>query len=985
MTRKVSSEDFRTNYTMSSTRPDLKFADNSDERQYYRKYANLPPKNAGTFRVIDHNNSDYFTVLDEDADLIADNIYKTQLVIKEGQGGKVRYVTIAPQVFLNNVLKFIILDKHMKLEVYNNKSFELLVAASPGLLEPLSNYYGVNLEGMILDCSNPIIAALKVTSGNPKKVGVSCVDLSNSTIQVAEFEDNDLFSNLESLLIQLGVKEVLVPSNYSQDDDEHIKLFQVLNKVNNIVISPAKSSTFKNADIEQDLGKILVLKNDQEELNVGLVLASKNINSVDFNLSLSCTNALIVYLQLLNESDNSFTIDQYNLSAYMKLDLSTMKALNIFPNTTIAQPLANAQNSTVTSLFGLLNKCKTAAGSRLLSQWLKQPLTNVSLIRERQELVEMLMNDTNLRVYLSKDFLPKIPDIKKLMKKISTGLKKTSSNENKKLEDVVRLYQLVVILPNLIEMLKTVCEENEQIAPYVTKYWLDPITLKHESLLTFQELVDTTIDLTPLETVSDLNTDFNVKPEFDEGLVGIHDQLQSTKRSIKDLHEEVSEDLNIEIEKKLKLEQHIQHGWCFRVTRNDSVVLRNTDKKYTQLQTVKAGVFFTCKKLQGLAELYNKLNHEFNTKQREVIREILDITMTYQQILLKLSLDLAHLDVLTSFANVAVMAPTTFARPVLHQLAASTDSPEFKEREIKLGQSRHPLLEIQDDVTFIPNDVKLSNAEKSFAIITGPNMGGKSTFIRQVGVIALMSQIGSFVPAEEDNARPEVPVFDAILSRVGAGDSQLKGLSTFMIEMLETSSILATATHNSLVIIDELGRGTSTYDGFGLAWSILEHLIAEIKCFALFATHFHELTKLATIYSSVDNLHVVAHVETENEDDITLMYKVEPGISDKSFGIHVAELVKFPQKIISMAKRKASELQEEEEQDCKKSKLSQEEIATGTNLLKDVLKEWRAQCYDEVTQKCNTTSEEAVSKLKELAKIHSLENDNFVKEIMETL
>ena len=921
---------------MSSTRPDLRFSDAGDERLYYRKFAQLPPKDASTIRVMDHNNRDYFTVLDEDADMIADNIYKTRLVIKTSNAH--RYVTISPQVFYNTVLRFCLIENHLKVEVYHSKTFELVTMATPGNLESIANEYGINLESA--DFLSPMVAAVKFTPA--KKIGVGLVDLLNSSIQLCEFEDNDLFSNLETLLLQLGVKEIIVPSNYDPHEEtgDAVKLFQVLDRIGNIVVTSVKSSLF-NKEVEHDLARIV------EGENIELVLASKGINAIDFPLSLACCSALLHYLEL---SSGEFSIDKYNLSDYMKLDTSTTKALNIFPASN------NYTKPNVSSIFDLLNKCKSLAGSRLLSQWLKQPLTSVSDITDRHELVELLVNDTSLRVFLTQDWLPRVPDVKRLLKKIANGVKKSSGNENKKLDDVVRLYQLVIVVPELLSML------NDN--PLILKYWTEPIQKAHKSLIKFQELVETTIDLSPLDSSDLLHNDFNIKPEFDESLVKTNNQLEATLSDIKQCQVDASDDLNLEVDKKLKLEKHQNHGWCFRVTRNDSNVLRN-NSKYQQFQTVKAGTYFSTKELRTLALQYQKYSDEYNSKQRELIREILSISLTYLLVFMPFALTLAHIDVIVSFANLSVFAPTPYVRPIIHGLN------DKESRTLKLKDARHPVLEVQDDINFIANDVAMSPG-KQFSIITGPNMGGKSTYIRQVGVIALMNQIGCFVPAREG---AELPVFDAILSRVGAGDAQLKGLSTFMIEMLETSSILATASANSLIIIDELGRGTSTYDGFGLAWAILEHIIKEKECFTLFATHFHELTQLADKYPLVQNLHVVAHVE--QADDITLMYRVEPGVSDKSFGIHVAELVKFPAKIVNMAKRKADELGG----DGKRSKCTPEEIQQGIEKLKGVLIKWREQCYD--GSKCTTDPDTAISKLREM--VQPINDDKYVHEIMSQL
>ncbi|EDK47517.1 conserved hypothetical protein [Lodderomyces elongisporus NRRL YB-4239] len=967
-----------------SSNIDIKFSGTGNEKLFIR---NLKGKNANDIRFIDHN-KEYYSCLDSDAELIADEIYKTRSVLKTQNG--VTYITMSTQVFFN-ALRLTLLEKQLRVEVYNSRTYELICKGTAGNLDALVLEYGVDFE--FRDCSNPSIAAVKIV-GESNKVGVCLIE--EDIIRLCEFEDNDLLSNLEGLLVQFGVKEVVVPNLGEK------RLMLVINKISNIVVST--STQFNTKYIEQDLVKLLAhgdeageagevgndaisnndnnSSNNNNNNNLEMAFSAKGIKMTEHPISLSCCNALISYLGLLEEqtdlsTSRAYHLEKYDLLSFMKLDSSTLKALNVFPE---------FKSTTISSIFELLNKCKTAGGSRLLSQWLKQPLTLVDEIEERQTLVALLINDSTLRVSIQ-NALTQIPDIKRLLKKLTIAMMK-NGNENKKLEDLVRLYQIVLVLPELIEALT----DKDKI---VDKFWLEPIKKLYSALLKFQELIETTVDLKGLH---DLHSNFDIRPEFDASLVEINEKKTEAMDRIKQLHLDAADDLNMDVDKKLKLEMHQIHGYCMRLTRNDSVVLRN-NRKYIEIQTVKAGVYFTTSEFRKQAQVYTHSCEEYNHKQRELIREVISISLTYLSVFTKLSLDLSHLDVINSFANAALLAPTTYVRPKMIPL-------DSEKRVVNVKNSRHPLLEVQEDVEFIPNDISIGS--KFFNIITGPNMGGKSTYLKQIATLALMAQVGSFIPAddlreeeeeeekeeaaaaaaaksgENKNGAPTLPVFDAILSRVGAGDSQLKGLSTFMIEMLETSSILATATRNSLIIIDELGRGTSTYDGFGLAWSISDHLIQVKKCITLFATHFHELNQLAKKYPlEVENLHVVAYVE--NQDDITLMYKIEPGVSNKSFGINVAEMVNFPEKIIKMAKRKAEELEDmkgdgngnvsgnEDGGNGKKLRGNRDELWLEVENLKKVLKEWRGK---------DLNAEEAPAELKRLLERNS---SAYVKELINSL
>ncbi|AMD18511.1 HBL391Cp [Eremothecium sinecaudum] len=907
---------------MSSVRPELKFSDVSEERGFYRRFFKLPKKVSKVMRIVDRG--EYYTIIGQDAVFVAENIYHTTSALKDFRVDStlaqqvdepLKYITISPQV-ISALLKTCLLEQGFKIEIYD-KSWKLLKSASPGNIDQVEDLMSISLESSI------VLAGIKFQLNAQEGhcvLGVSFVDSSSYEIGMFDIVDNEVYSNLESFLIQLGVRECLLPDvrNNESMSSELRKMNTVMDRCG-CIVTFLKSGEFTSKDVESDLVKLC-----GDDLAMSLPNYSQ--------LSLSACNALLRYLELPQDvsKEGKYKLVKHSLAQFMKLDSSAIKALNIFTQGPSAAPSVSSttgygNGGKITSLVQLLNKCKTNAGVRLLNEWLKQPLCDYTEIQKRHDLVDYLVDQLELKSMLRDDYLPLVPDVRRLTKKL---------NKNGNLEDVLKIYQFAQRIPEINGLLKDNLQElpeQSRIKELVTQTWLEPLEKHIQPLQKFQEMVETTVDLEAYEETNE----FMIKVEFNEELARIRSALVDLKDKMRSIHLETAEDLGFEPEKKLKLENHHVHGWCMRLTRTDAKALRQ-HKKYVELSTVKAGIYFSTKEFKQIAEEIAELQQEYDKQQSSLVKEIITITISYTPVLEKLSIVLAKLDVLCSFAHVSSYAPIPYVRPTMYDI----DDPN---RKTKLIESRHPLIEVQDDITFIANDIIMERGAGEFLIITGPNMGGKSTYIRQAGVISLMAQIGCFVPCTS----AEIAIVDAILCRVGAGDSQLKGVSTFMIEMLETASILKNATSNSLIIVDELGRGTSTYDGFGLAWSISEYIAKEIKSFTLFATHFHELTTLAEKYSNVKNMHVIAHIEEgpQKSDDITLLYKVEEGISDQSFGIHVAEAVHFPQKIVKMAKRKATELDElqRDSEALKKLKCSPEQIAQGTEALTSLLKKWVAE------------------------------------------
>ncbi|KAF8067657.1 DNA mismatch repair protein [Lyophyllum atratum] len=925
-------------------------ADQTTDPGFISFFSKLPAKSpeTGTLRLFHRTGTDpYYAVYGPDALFVAQHTYHTNSVIKYlGAGGRAAglpsvalKVTVA-QMLLREALTV----KQLRVEIWEPEpgqgkkcaKFRLDKEASPGNLQEVEDLLFGNSDIL----SAPIVMAIKLASApaasgaKMKTVGVAFADTSVRQLGVADFVDNDLFSNTESLIIQLSVKEAIMPSGTTSGttdrDIDLNKLKAVLDRCG-VVISERKPSEFTAKNIADDIPRLLQSTSASANSTADATLT---IPELSLPTAPSALSALISYLSLTSDPSNhgSYTLRTHDLSQYMKLDASALRALNL------TEAPGNAGTTTRnTTLLGLLNKCKTAQGTRLLGTWLKQPLVNLHEIRKRQNLVETFFEDTNTRRTLQDDFMKVMPDMHRLSKRFQRSVAS--------LEDVVRVYQVVIKLPGMIEALEGVQTDKEEYSALIEETYLKLLREYNGSLAKYSEMVEETLDLNELD-----NHNYVIKPDYDPRLKELAAKLSNVRDGLDKEHRAVGKDLGLELDKKLHLENNQVYGYCFRITKNDAKVLT---KKYIELGTNKSGTFFSTRKLKDLAEDFKEFSQNYTRTQSGLVKEVVTIASTYTPVLESLDNVVAHLDVILSLAHVSSHSTDVYVKPkVIEKGTLSTCPPcaflSYKyvtgSGNLVLIESRHPCLEVQDDVSFIANDVEMIKGKSEFHIITGPNMGGKSTYIRQVGVIALMAQIGCFVPCTE----AQVPIFDSILCRVGAGDSQLKGVSTFMAEMLETATILRSATKDSLIIIDELGRGTSTYDGFGLAWAISEHIASEIHAFCLFATHFHELTALDQQIEHVKNLHVVAHVTSTGKKtqdrDITLLYKVEPGISDQSFGIHVAELANFPENVVKLAKRKADELEDfgtdkASEEDAMPAEVTEE----GLQVMEDFLRAWSSQ------------------------------------------
>ncbi len=886
--------------------------------RFYR--ANFDDENSKTLEKDDDTNNktlrffnrknDGWSAHGEDAMYVARRFYKTTTVVKYLKDGECTLpsVNVNQNLFETICRDVLLRTRERTVEVYesergNAKDFKLTRRGSPGNVLDFEDVLfdgskendlnAMTANGNNIDTDSlPIVCAVKcVLKQEQRRIGLAFFEYSTRTLRALEFSDEERLGQLESILAQINAREVIVPNEVDKTNGGAMtadakRIADVIDRCDAMRTPKANSEYFRTDDVEDDLKRVLKSGDN--------VQAHRNV--LDLPLAVQCLHAVMKFADISNDTQNHgrCELELFDSGAHVRLDAAALKALNVFPSSGAGGgdrsfgETANGRKggSGGFSLYNLLNRCTSPMGKRVLYRWLKQPLVSVEKISERHDVVETFSEESALRDSLRNAHLKSLPDVERLARKLEK--KKTS------LMDLCKLYQASSAIPHAVDCLERIPFSDEtKKALFVSKYIL-PLKecMEEEKLGKFEALIEHAVDLNKIPD------EYVISAEFDDTLGLLEQQKKSTEEEINVVWQEAAEDLTMERDKQLKLEKNNQHGYFFRLTKKDETMARSKLSKSAQFQILEAkkdGSKFTNKKLRALSQKRLDIDRTYEAKQKHLVQRVLDVAVSFVDIFLKASSVMAELDVLCAFAEVAQTAPTPYIRPQM----TNAD-----EKELVLLDSRHPLVETQDSCgEFVQNSCKMMKGESWFQIITGPNMGGKSTFIRQVGVNVLLAQVGSFVPC----SKAIIPVRDAIFCRIGAGDFQLRGVSTFMAEMLESASILRSATEKSLVIIDELGRGTSTYDGFGLAWGIAEHLANEVKAPCLFATHFHELTELKGD-TGVKNFHVSAKIDVASKK-IAMMYALEEGACDQSFGIHCAEFSGFPAEALEDARKCAEELE----------------------------------------------------------------------------
>ncbi|MDR2933688.1 MAG: DNA mismatch repair protein MutS [Rickettsiales bacterium] len=706
------------------------------------------------------------------------------------------------------------------------------------------------------DDNNYLMSVYKNLSNKNGNWIASWIDISTSDFYIKSWQNQ---SDFEAFLYQLYPSEIVIP-----DDFYNEKLFAKTKSVFNKKVSfrPSFGYVFDNHT------------SDYVAQNLGV----KDVKSIaDFsNDELICIKALIDYIQLTNKCKNiSFkNLKKESASDELFMDEFTFKSLEII------DPL-NQNTERFSTLFSVIKETCSNAGTRLLKNLITKPITNIEKINERLDAIEFFVNNQSV-INLIQTELKKIPDIQRILSRILFNRSGP--------RDLYAILTYLQILPKIRLILNNTIgkdiSSNKIICDIITsidsaKY--GQIESELSKSLNAEKL--------PL-----LARDGNfIKENYHQKLDEYIYLVEDTARVILSLQSDYATDTGIQ---SLKIKHNNILGYFIEVSPKSADILFEKKEKFIHRQTIATSVRFTTTEL---AEMESKI---LNAKDKrlsleiEIFENLCNMVLEHIDGLNESAIALANLDVFSSLANLAICE--NYIRPIIDDSVS-----------MKIIGGRHPVVERslknKRFINFIDNDCVLqfdnTTPENSpLWLITGPNMAGKSTFLRQNAIIVLLAHAGFFVPATSAH----IGVVDKLFSRVGASDNLATGQSTFMVEMIETAAILNKATEKSFVILDEIGRGTSTFDGMSIAYGVAEYLCEKIKCRGLFATHYHELTTIGKTHQNI-TCHTMQIKEWKG--DVIFLYKIIPGIAEKSYGISVAKLAGIPEIVLTKAKIILAELE----------------------------------------------------------------------------
>ena len=766
---------------------------------------------------------DFYETFDDDAVLFAKELEITLTSRSMGKGLKVPLAGV-PAHSLDSYLARLI-KKGYKVAICEQISDP---ATSKGLVDrdvvrivtP-----GTVLESALLDQKvNNYLAAVSESDG---RVGLAYVDISTGEFSATELSLHELPLELE----RIEAAEVLI----SNINDFPFWAEFASNGVSpNYELTPVESRSFHPEEARQSL------------LSHFSILTLESFGCDGMDLAISAAGAIVEYLAKTQKAAKLqlSNLSVYAIGNYMALDSQTRRNLELFS--------AGRNENKELSLLATLDRTKTPMGSRLLRQWLGQPLLNLGELEQRLDAVDHFFLD-GLKRTNAITSLNKVSDMERIVGRIVSGMVNP--------RELISLKNALLTVPGLRDLLD---------APNVD--WL------HSQLLPLPEvcsLIEESIAPDPVGSVGDGNV---IKPGFAPEMDDLKNASTDARQFIAGLEQRERDRTDI---KGLKVGYNQVFGYYIEVSKAN---IDRVPEDYIRRQTLTNAERYIVPELKEYESLVLNARERLEEAEKAVYHRVCSQLAESASAIVRTAIGIARMDVFSGLADVAV--ENSYIRPNLDQGNA-----------IHVVNGRHPVVErVLDIGSYVPNDVELSNDETRVMVLTGPNMAGKSTYIRQVAIITLMAQVGSFVPASEAT----IGLVDRIFTRVGLQDDLATGQSTFMVEMVETAAILNQATPRSLVILDEIGRGTSTYDGLAIARSVIEHIHNDprLGCKTLFATHYHELTQLSTNLPGVRNCSVAV---TEEGNKVVFLHKIVPGGADKSYGVHVAQLAGLPQGVISRA------------------------------------------------------------------------------------